>query len=73
MKSYGRTPTFLMITGYEQVRSDIGGDRAAAVRVEPVLPETGVCNTGALRPAAAVRRRVERTRAVLPMLRRKSP
>jgi thioredoxin reductase len=47
MKSYGRAPTFLMITGYEQVRSiaaDIAGDREAADRVELVLPETGVCN-----------------------------
>jgi thioredoxin reductase len=47
MKSYGRAPTFLMITGYEQVRSiaaDIAGDRNAAERVELVLPETGVCN-----------------------------
>src|ERR1700730_7984846 len=47
MKSYGRAPTFLMITGYEQVRSiaaDIAGDREAAERVELVLPETGVCN-----------------------------
>ena len=47
MKSYGRAPTFLMRTGYEQVRSivaDIAGDRAAAVRVELVLPETGVCS-----------------------------
>jgi thioredoxin reductase len=46
MKSYGRAPTFLMITGYEQVRSiaaDIAGDRLAAERVELVLPETGVC------------------------------
>ena len=46
MKSYGRAPTFLMITGYEQVRSiaaDISGDREAAKRVELVLPETGVC------------------------------
>jgi thioredoxin reductase len=52
MKSYGRAPTFLMITGYEQVRSiaaDIAGDREAAERVELVLPETGVCN----RPAVA--------------------
>jgi cation diffusion facilitator CzcD-associated flavoprotein CzcO len=50
MKSYGRAPTFLMITGYEQVRSiaaDIAGDRAAAERVELVLPETGVCNRSA--------------------------
>jgi len=47
MKSYGRAPTFLMITGYEQVRSiaaDIAGDHEAAKRVELVLPETGVCS-----------------------------
>ena len=50
MKSYGRAPTFLMITGYEQVRSiaaDIAGDRLAAERVELVLPETGVCSRSA--------------------------
>jgi hypothetical protein len=50
MKSYGRAPTFLMLTGYEQVRSiiaDIGGDRQAAERVELVLPETGVCSLAA--------------------------
>ncbi len=47
MKSYGRAPTFLMLTGYEQVRSiaaEIAGDHAAAAKVELVLPETGVCN-----------------------------
>jgi thioredoxin reductase len=47
MKSYGRAPTFLAITGYEQVRSivaDIAGDAEAARRVELVLPETGVCS-----------------------------
>jgi thioredoxin reductase len=47
MKSYGRAPTFLMMTGYEQVRSiaaDLAGDHDAARRVELVLPETGVCN-----------------------------
>lgn len=47
MKSYGRAPTFLMLTGYEQVRSiaaDIAGDNEAARRVELVLPETGVCS-----------------------------
>jgi Pyridine nucleotide-disulphide oxidoreductase len=51
MKSYGRAPTFLMITGYEQVRSiaaDIAGDREAAERVELALPETGVCNRSAV-------------------------
>jgi thioredoxin reductase len=50
VKSYGRAPTFLMITGYEQVRSiaaDIAGDREAAERVELALPETGVCNLSA--------------------------
>jgi len=49
MKSYGRAPTFLLLTGYEQVRSvvaAIAGDWAAARRVELVLPETGVCSTG---------------------------
>jgi hypothetical protein len=49
MKSYGRAPTFLMITGYEQVRSiaaDIAGDHEAAERVELELPETGVCTRG---------------------------
>ncbi len=46
MKAYGRAPTFLAVTGYEQVRSivaEIAGDHAAARRVELVLPETGVC------------------------------
>ena len=45
-KSYGRAPTFLMTTGYEQVRSVVAalsGDFEAARRVELVLPETGVC------------------------------
>ncbi len=54
MKSYGRAPTFLMLTGYEQVRSivaDIAGDREAADKVELVLPETGVCSGPG--PAAA--------------------
>ena len=47
MKSYGRAPTFLMLTGYEQVRSIAAasaGDAAAAAKVELVLPETGVCS-----------------------------
>lgn len=48
MKSYGRAPTFLLLTGYEQVRSVVSalaGDLEAARRVELVLPETGVCST----------------------------
>jgi len=55
MKSYGRAPTFLMVTGYEQVRSiaaDIAGDREAAARVELVLPETGVCTRGGVESGA---------------------
>ena len=47
IKSYGRAPTFLMLTGYEQVRSivaEIAGDHQAAAKVELVLPETGVCS-----------------------------
>ncbi|KJK46630.1 flavoprotein [Lentzea aerocolonigenes] len=46
MKSYGRAPTFLALTGYEQVRSvvaAIAGDHESAARLELVLPETGVC------------------------------
>ena len=52
MKSYGRAPTFLLLTGYEQVRSVVAalaGDWAAAREVQLVLPETGVCSTD--RPA----------------------
>ncbi|GAA1483253.1 NAD(P)-binding domain-containing protein [Brachybacterium fresconis] len=48
MKSYGRAPTFLMATGYEQVRSiaaALAGDRDAADAVHLELPETGVCTT----------------------------
>ena len=47
MKSYGRAPSFLAMTGYEQVRSVVAaldGDHEAAAKVELVLPETGVCN-----------------------------
>ncbi|WP_282776459.1 MULTISPECIES: NAD(P)-binding domain-containing protein [unclassified Nocardia] len=46
MKSYGRAPTFLALTGYEQVRSiaaALAGDHESASRVELTLPETGVC------------------------------
>ncbi|KKK07949.1 MULTISPECIES: FAD-dependent oxidoreductase [Pseudomonas] len=48
MKSYGRAPTFLLMTGYEQIRSVVAalaGDWDAAKRVELVLPETGICNS----------------------------
>ncbi|RJS59262.1 NAD(P)-binding domain-containing protein [Bacillus sp. PK3_68] len=46
-KSYGRAPTFLMATGYEQVRSIaayLTGDFEGAKKVELDLPETGVCS-----------------------------
>jgi len=54
MKSYGRAPTFLMLTGYEQVRSiaaALTGDLEAARRVELVLPQTGVCSSGPVEAA----------------------
>lgn len=56
MKSYGRAPTFLLRTGYEQVRSVVAaltGDLAAAREVRLVLPETGVCSVGSLPGVAA--------------------
>lgn len=46
MKSYGRAPSFLALTGFEQTRSivaAIAGDHEAAARVDLVLPESGVC------------------------------
>lgn len=49
MKSYGRAPTFLLATGYEQIRSvvsELTGDLAAAHRVEFVLPRAGACTPG---------------------------
>jgi thioredoxin reductase len=48
VKSYGRAPTFLLATGYEQVRSvaaALAGDWAAARDVQLDLPETGVCSS----------------------------
>jgi hypothetical protein len=51
MKSYGRAPTFLAMTGYEQVRSvaaELAGDHEAAARVELKLPDTGVCGGSGL-------------------------
>ncbi len=50
MKSYGRAPTFLLATGYEQVRSvaaALAGDHVAADTVQLELPETGVCSSDA--------------------------
>ncbi|GAB2656661.1 FAD-dependent oxidoreductase [Kribbella swartbergensis] len=47
-KSYGRAPTFLLATGYEQARSVVAalaGDWEAARAVQLNLPETGVCSS----------------------------
>lgn len=48
MKSYGRAPTFLLLTGYEQVRSVVSalvGDLEGARDVRLELPATGVCSS----------------------------
>lgn len=48
VKSYGRAPTFLMATGFEQVRSiaaALAGDLKAAEEVHLDLPKTGVCSS----------------------------
>ena len=53
-KSYGRAPTFLMATGYEQARSVVAaldGDWDAARDLRLELPKTGVCSAG---PATAI-------------------
>ncbi|WP_228973128.1 NAD(P)-binding domain-containing protein [Streptomyces sp. DH12] len=58
MKSYGRAPTFLAMTGHEQVRSvaaALAGDLDAADRVELTLPETGVCGGAGLFDAPGAR------------------
>ncbi|MCH7233090.1 NAD(P)-binding domain-containing protein [Glycomyces sp. L485] len=58
MKSYGRAPTFLLATGYEQVRSiaaALAGDRKAADKVALELPETGVCSSDPAEAADAGR------------------
>ena len=71
MKSYGRAPTFLMLTGYEQVRSivaEIAGDheaaaqgRAGAARDRRVLgPGPGHAAGGSCRGCAAARAGQER-------------
>jgi hypothetical protein len=47
MKSHGRAPTFLLLTGYEQVCSvaaTLSGDMEAACTVQLVLPDTGACS-----------------------------
>lgn len=51
MKSYGRAPSFLAMTGFEQVRSiaaALAGDLESANRVQLSLPDTGVCGGAGL-------------------------
>lgn len=51
LKSYGRAPSFLAMTGFEQVRSiaaALAGDLEAANNVQLTLPETGVCHGAGL-------------------------
>jgi hypothetical protein len=58
MKSYGRAPTFLLVTGYEQVRSiadELAGNSAAARQVQLVLPATGVCSADFAESASCCR------------------
>tara|TARA_R110002073_G_scaffold94640_1_gene219992 strand:+ start:14991 stop:16295 length:1305 start_codon:yes stop_codon:yes gene_type:complete len=48
MKSYGRAPTLLLRTGFEQVRSvvaELAGDHCSAQRVELTLPQNDACST----------------------------
>jgi thioredoxin reductase len=69
MKSYGRAPTFLLLTGYEQVRSIVAaltGDWQAAREVRLELPQTGVCS--APTPALAAATPLARLDSALPAL-----
>lgn len=66
VKSYGRAPTFLMATGFEQVRSVVAalaGDMQAADRVELDLPETGVCSVSFVPEASAATPATARAKA----------
>jgi hypothetical protein len=58
MKSYGRAPTFLLATGYQQVRSVVAalaGDRAGAASRDQGPPAEAICvvNRGLLAAGAA--------------------
>ena len=67
MKSYGRAPSFLTLTGYEQTRSvvaEIAGDYESPTGVELVLPDSGVCGGSGLFDEQPRCRRLLRTRAV---------
>jgi hypothetical protein len=60
MKSYGRAPTFLLATGYQQVRSVVAalaGDRADAARPDQGPPAAAMCAVNRDLLATAQRRR----------------
>jgi thioredoxin reductase len=60
MKSYGRAPTFLLATGYQQVRSVVAalaGDHAGAARRDQGPPAAALCSRNRDLLASAQRRR----------------
>jgi hypothetical protein len=60
MKSYGRAPTFLLATGYQQVRSVVAalaGDHASAARHDNGPPAAALCARNRNLVASAQRRR----------------
>jgi hypothetical protein len=66
MKSYGRAPTFLLATGYQQVRSVVAalaGDRAGAARRDQGPPAVALCARN-LDLLASVQRRGQLVRSV---------
>lgn len=59
MKSYGRAPTFLLATGYQQLHSvvaTLAGDQAGADRRDPGPPVAALCATNRQFLATAHRR-----------------
>jgi hypothetical protein len=73
MKSYGRAPSFLLATGYEQVRSVVAylaGDFKAAKEVYLNLPETGICSSDLVyaSPKKAVQAVATKAAELIPVL-----
>jgi thioredoxin reductase len=73
MKSYGRAPTFLLATGYEQVRSiaaAIAGDHIEAITIPSGPPSARFCHATVelLRSAHGRRVPVTRSPATLPAI-----
>jgi hypothetical protein len=69
MKSYGRAPTFLLATGYQQVRSVVAalaGDHASATHRDQGLPAAALCATNRDLLATPAFQRQPRTAAPQP-------